>query len=63
MNVSLLSMIYLDRIGVSEERDVNKTSSSEECDICHYWDFLNYSFKFEPNVCHRCLWTLAILPF
>ena len=37
MNVSLLSMIYLDRIGVSEERDVNKTSSSEECDICHYW--------------------------
>ena len=22
--------------------------------ICHYWYFLNYSFKFLPNVCNRC---------
>ena len=29
-------MAYLDRIGVSEEIDVNKTSASKECDICHY---------------------------
>ena len=21
--------------------------------ICHYWYFLNYSFKFLPNVCNR----------
>ena len=54
MIVFLLSMLYFDRIGVSEESDVNKTSSSKKSDICHYWDFLNYSFKFEPNVCHRC---------
>ena len=20
----------------------------------HYWYFLNYSFKFQPNVCNRC---------
>ena len=29
-------MLYFDRIDVSEEIDVNKTSASKECDICHY---------------------------
>ena len=47
-------MIYLKRIDVSEGTDVNKTSASKECDICQYWYFLNYSFKFQPNVCNRC---------
>ena len=47
-------MIYFDRIDVSEGIDVNKTSASNECDVCHYWHFLNYSFKFQPNVCNRC---------
>ena len=31
-----------------------KTSASKECDIYHYWYFLNYSFKFQQNVCNRC---------
>ena len=39
-------MLYFDRIDVSEEIDVNKISVSKECDTCHYWYFLNYSFKF-----------------
>ena len=47
-------MLYYDRSDVSEGVDLNKTSASEECDICHYWYFLNYSFKFQPNVCNRC---------
>ena len=47
-------MLYYDRIDVSEGIDVNKTSVSKECDICHYWYFLHYSFKFEPNFCNRC---------
>ena len=47
-------MLYYDRIDVSEGIDVNKTSASKECDICHYWYFLNYSFKFQPNACNRC---------
>ena len=47
-------MQYFDRIDVSEGTDVNKTSASKECDICHYWYFLNYSFKFQPNVCNKC---------
>ena len=47
-------MLYFDRIDVSEGTDVNKRSASKECVICHYWYFLNYSFKFQPNVCNRC---------
>ena len=38
-------MIYYDRIDVSDGIDVNKTSASKECDICHYWYFLNDSFN------------------
>ena len=47
-------MIYFDRIDVSEGIDGSRTSASKECDICHYWYFLNYSFNFQPNVCNRC---------
>ena len=32
-------MLYYDRIDVSEGIDINKTSASKECDICHNWDF------------------------
>ena len=31
-----------------------KQIHKKECDICHYWYFLNYSLKFQPNVCNRC---------
>ena len=47
-------MLYFDRIDVSEGTEVNKTSPLNTCDICHYWHFLNYSFKFQPNVCNIC---------
>ena len=46
-------MLYHHRIDVSEGTDLNKISASKECDVCHYWYFLNYSFKFQPNVCTR----------
>ena len=39
-------MLYFDRINVSEGIDVNKTSKSKECDICHYWYFLSKEYKF-----------------
>ena len=41
-------MLYLNRSDVSEGIDVNKTSASKKCDICHYWYFSNFSFKFQP---------------
>ena len=47
-------MLYYGRIYISEGICVNEASTSKECDICHYWYFLNYSFKFQPNVCNRC---------
>ena len=37
-------MLYYDRIDVSEEIDVNKTRESKQCNICHYWYFLNKGF-------------------
>ena len=49
-----IKMIYFDRIAASEEIDVNKTSTSKECDIYHHWYFLNKGFKFQSNVCNRC---------
>ena len=45
-------MLYFERIDVSVGINVTKTSASKECDICHYCYFLNYSFKFQPNVCN-----------
>ena len=47
-------MLYFDRIDISNSIDDNKTSASKECDIRHPWYFLNYSFKFQPNVCSTC---------
>ena len=55
MDVYILKMLYHDRINASGGIDVNKTSASKECHICYYWYFLNYSFKFQPNVCHDLL--------
>ena len=46
-------MSYYDRIDISERIDVNKKSASKKCDVCHYWYFLNYSFKFQSNACNR----------
>ena len=47
-------MMYYDRIDISGGIVVNKTIASKERDVCHYWYFLNYSFKFQLNVCNRC---------
>ena len=43
-------MLYYDSIDVSKGIDVNKISVSKECNICHYWYFLDKGFKFQPYV-------------
>ena len=53
MNV-YVQMVYYDRINVSEGIDVNKRSESKECDICHYWYFLNRGFKFQSYIWNIC---------
>ena len=42
------------KIDVSEGIDVNKTSASKECELCHYWFFKDIGFKFEEHVCNKC---------
>ena len=40
------------KIDVSEGIDVNKTSASKDCELCHYWFFKHIGFKFEEHVCN-----------
>ena len=41
-------------IDVSEDIDINKTSASKECFICHYRYFIDKVLKFQPSVCNCC---------
>ena len=47
-------MLWYPKSDVSEGIDVNKTSASKECELCHYWFFKDIGFKFEEHVCNRC---------
>ena len=47
-------MLGYDRIDISEGIDVNKTSLSKECDICHYWYFKDIDFTYEKYHCNGC---------
>ena len=47
-------MLEYDRIDISERIDINKTSASKKCDICHYWYLKDIGFKYEPHLCNGC---------
>ena len=47
-------MLQYDRIDVSQGIDINKTSKSKECMLCHYWCFKNLGYKFQPYLCNGC---------
>ena len=47
-------MLQYERIYVSEGIDINKTSASKECMLCHYWYFKDVGYKFQPYVCNGC---------
>ena len=47
-------MLEYDGIEISKRIDINKTSASKECDICHYWYFLDKGSKYEPYLCNGC---------
>ena len=42
------------KINISEGIDIDKTSASKVCRLCHYWHFKDIGFKFEPHVCSKC---------
>ena len=43
-------MLYYDKIDASGGVDISKTSAWKECDICHYWHFVDKGFRLQPNV-------------
>ena len=43
-------MLRYQKIDVSEGIDVNRTSASKECELCHYWFLEDVGFKFEEVV-------------
>ena len=47
-------MLEYDRIDISEGIDVNKTSASKECDICHFWYFKDIGFRCELYILNGC---------
>ena len=47
-------MLQYQIINFSEGIDVNKTSESKECELCHYWFFKNVGFKCEKHVFNGC---------
>ena len=47
-------MLQNEKIDVSERIDINKTSTSKEYELCHYWFFKDIGFKFEEYVCNKC---------
>ena len=49
-----MKMLDYDRFNVLEGIDVNEASYSKECDLSHYWYFLNKGFKLEPIVSNGC---------
>ena len=47
-------MIEYDRIDLDEGIDVNKTSNSRECWLCHFCYFLDKNFNYQKYYCDGC---------
>ena len=55
-------MLEFERIDISGGIDVNKTTLSKECDMCHYWYFKDIGFKYEPYLwCYDLITIVYIL--
>ena len=50
--LNVYKTLEYERIDISEGVDVNKTSLSKECDLCHYWYFKDNGFKYENYLCN-----------
>ena len=44
-------MLEYGRIDISDGIDINKTNASKECDICHYWYFLDKNCRKNLEIC------------
>ena len=51
MFIQIIRISYYDKIDVSERIDSNKTTASDECDICHFIGiFLNHISKYQSSI-------------
>ena len=53
-------MLQYQEIDISQGIEINKTSASKQCELCHYWFFIDIGFKFEEHVCNKCHVVLMI---
>ena len=47
-------MLEYDRIDISKGIYIIKINASKDCDICHYWYFLDKNFNYERYLCNGC---------
>ena len=47
-------MLEYENIDISEGIDVNKSSNSKECSVCHYWYFIDKNFNYGPYLWNGC---------
>ena len=47
-------MLHYVRVDISKGVDIDKTSASKECDICHFCYFLDKGVNGKPYVCNSC---------
>ena len=47
-------MLQYDRTDISEGIDIDKTSESKECMLCHYCYFKDIGYKFQAYLCNGC---------
>ena len=57
----IIRMLQYKKNDFSEGFDINKTSASKECMLCHYWYFKDVDYKFEPHICNKYWWLLMNL--
>ena len=61
MNVCMrYKILQYNKICISEGIDINKTGTSKECIIYHYFYFKNVGYKLDPHVCSDCYDILMI---
>ena len=53
-------MLEYEKIDISEGIDVNKSSNSGECSLCHHWYFIDKNFNYQKYLCNGCK-NLAII--
>ena len=50
----VMKMLQHDKIDVSEGIDINKTSESRECMLCHYWYFKDWRIVYITSKFNFC---------